>query len=1094
MNIPVCAGGSAVPGTEIPNPGSAASPAVAPALAFDFEAIVVGTGFGGAVTACRLAQAGLKILILERGRRYALTDLPALPQGTEFLPEPRRWTWGGSQGLWDIRNLDGVTVAQSAAYGGGSLVYANVHLRPPKEVFTKAWPDDCYHRTKKLDDYFDLAAYMLRVAPIPVPWRGIGKTGAMSTAFRKAAVQATDVFFPPLAIQFPQDAAETPPAPPDPPLDESDPALRPNIYGMPQGPCQRCGACDFGCRYGAKNTLDRNYLALAEQTGNVTVRTLAEALMISPFQGGYRVDFHDHLTETRHQVTARYLFLCAGAVNTTELLLRSTKQGAKDGLPDPTLGPGLSKEIAGLGNDYFVNADALAMVLDTKVPIDPSGGPVITTALIHKQQTPARQLRRRPLLRKCKPGQVDSLLERREWFMIQDGGYAKEMARFYATSGSPLLFGRNRFDPGGPLPNLFAPGGLAPTARPDRYMSFLAGAFAALREKTLPDLLPENFRQAWDGLTKNVREWWHELLGDVAEAVRNEVIYTSGLGRLFRRTGLYRFGVFRRFLWCLSLFLMGANRDHLLQNVIDVGAHRMGADDPASIPARVGRLLLGEGYPLEDPEHGPPLGSTPPTQRPAENRTLLLAMGRDDAPATISIDETTDRLRVAFQDDAFPTLGDEERVMRDVATALEGTLRSSPLWAFARQPITAHSHGGCALGYVTDIYGQLPNYPNLYINDGSLLPGPVGVNPSATIAAIAERNMEHFVREVLGRDAIPWQQTKDDALHWVSAQKDADVVFEPPDPSKVRVRDLVPRPTPENATNAEAAPPHSPIGVTFKELMSGYLSHVDDQAGLLPDPLRARVPQPPFLVGEGQARALAAASPPTAGAKFDCTSRLLDIGAFLDDPNHVMGLEGTITIPEGVLSAGSPAVEVGNVVGQLHLLADTGAVRRVMTYYLPFSAPQGQRYTLVGHKEVEDDPGFDAWLDTATLFTEIYRGEVTPLPPSETDLKARDVRRRALSTSAYQGTVVARGILRLGMTDFLTNQLQELAAAGTDDPARVIWTLGSFGVYFFGTIQKAYSSQIERFLDLFSRSGWRTQPAANALSHRPKTLGLMKGL
>ena len=165
-----------------------------------------------------------------------------------------------------------------------------------------------------------------------------------------------------------------------------------------------------------------------------------------------------------------------------------------------------------------------------------------------------------------------------------------------------------------------------------------------------------------------------------------------------------------------------------------------------------------------------------------------------------------------------------------------------------------------------------------------------------------------------------------------------------------------------------------------------------------------------------------------------------------------------------------------------------------MSYYLPFSDEQGQQYTLVGHKEVEDDPGFDAWLDTATLFTEIYRGEVAPLAPPETHLKARARRQQALPQRAYAGTVVARGILRLGMTNFLNNQLQELAAAGTDDPARVIWTLGSFGVYFFGTIQKAYSPQIERFLDLFSRSGWRTQPAANALSHRPKTLGLMKGL
>lgn len=177
------------PSGERGAPGAGAQP-----KAFDFDAIVVGTGFGGAVTACRLAQAGLKVRILERGRRYALTDLPALPQPNEFMPDSRRWTWGGSQGLWDIRNLEGVTVAQAAAYGGGSLVYANVHLRPPREVFTDAWPKDCQGRPEKLDDYFDLAAHMLDVAPIPEPWRKIGKTKAMAEAFGKAAVEPTDVF------------------------------------------------------------------------------------------------------------------------------------------------------------------------------------------------------------------------------------------------------------------------------------------------------------------------------------------------------------------------------------------------------------------------------------------------------------------------------------------------------------------------------------------------------------------------------------------------------------------------------------------------------------------------------------------------------------------------------------------------------------------------------------------------------------------------------------------------------------------------------------------------------------------------------------
>src|SRR4051812_42514963 len=120
-------------------------------------------------------------------------------------------------------------------------------------------------------------------------------------------------------------------------------------------------------------------------------------------------------------------------------------------------------------------------------------------------------------------------------------------------------------------------------------------------------------------------------------------------------------------------------------------------------------------------------------------------MGRDDVPARLELGRNG-KVYAAFPDGGFPTLSEEERVMRGIADQLGGTLRTSPLWALARRPVTAHSHGGCALGVVTNDWGEVENHPNLFINDGSLLPTPVGVNPSSTIAAIAERNVEHFVR------------------------------------------------------------------------------------------------------------------------------------------------------------------------------------------------------------------------------------------------------------------------------------------------------------------------------------------------------------
>src|SRR5436190_18819159 len=93
-----------------------------------YDAIVIGTGFGGAVTAARLTQAGLRVLVLERGMRYHKDDFPALPRSGEVLPDPARYAWSsneGRYGLWDVRDLDGAYAVTAAGYGGGSLIYAN---------------------------------------------------------------------------------------------------------------------------------------------------------------------------------------------------------------------------------------------------------------------------------------------------------------------------------------------------------------------------------------------------------------------------------------------------------------------------------------------------------------------------------------------------------------------------------------------------------------------------------------------------------------------------------------------------------------------------------------------------------------------------------------------------------------------------------------------------------------------------------------------------------------------------------------------------------------------------------------------------------
>jgi cholesterol oxidase len=221
-----------------------------------FEALVIGSGFGGAVATCRLAQAGVDVAVVERGRRWPpgsfSRDLSRLDDG---------WLWACEDGLYDVRPLNDILAVQAAGYGGGSLVYANVAMRPPAEVFDEAWPEPYSRQT--LDPYFELVSHMLDVGPVssdPQTGQLPPKTRFMAR-MADALGEGDGFFHPNLAITF----------------DDDGPGQR-NRFGVAQRGCQFVGECDIGCNVGAKNSLDHNYLAVAEQHGAaVGVRTEAVA-------------------------------------------------------------------------------------------------------------------------------------------------------------------------------------------------------------------------------------------------------------------------------------------------------------------------------------------------------------------------------------------------------------------------------------------------------------------------------------------------------------------------------------------------------------------------------------------------------------------------------------------------------------------------------------------------------------------------------------------------------------------------------------------------------------------------------------------------
>ncbi len=616
-----------------------------------FDAIVVGTGFGGAVTACRLAQAGLKVCVLERGRRYDLSSIPALPKDGQTLPDARRWTWGGSQGLWDLRNLDGVTVAQSAAYGGGSLIYANVHLRPPEEVFNADWPSDCHRRTG-LDRFFDLVGYMLDIRPVPKGWRTQnGKIRVMYEAFRNTArgvapgssppraapaqPQDVNVFFPPLAIRFPEDDEALWKDPGQPPLEGQ---LRLNKHDRPQGECRRCGACDFGCRYGAKNTLDRNYLAIAEDSRdpdgkpNVTVRTLMEVLTVSWDAGRalHEVRCLDHLVGGSNvSFTARYVFLCAGSVNTTELLLRSQGDQKRRGLDI-------------LVQTYLVTADSLASVVHAGAETFASEGPVITSALVFQKE-------------KIGDGDREAKLQRphksspRTWFLIEDGGYPREAAKLFSLFQSPALLGRNHFDPDPAPPKILSTvKELFDRPRPDRYPAFLDGFVAALVAGTLPDVLAQDFKDATTSLKKLAGGLRDAEIGDLTSEIRDAVVFNSVLFRFLERLKVYKLRRLWIAIYRFSVWFMKIDDAQLLSTTLGATHHRYGVDKPRGLPSRISRLLLGEPYPVNESRSR--FDPKPPPRPQERAQALLLAMGRDDIPAHLKLDG--DRLIAWFPEEA----------------------------------------------------------------------------------------------------------------------------------------------------------------------------------------------------------------------------------------------------------------------------------------------------------------------------------------------------------------------------------------------------------------------------------------------------------
>ena len=310
-----------------------------------FDAVIVGSGFGGSINALRLAQAGKSVLVLERGRRYRPGEFPRNVTDVDrlFWRYPDR---PDSRGLYDVRFFSGIAAVVASGVGGGSLIYANIHVRPDPIVFDDPrWPRSITRQS--LDPYYDRVRNMLRVSPLPTDI-SLAKRNAFREAARKTG---HDVFDPDQAVSW------------SPPPDAGP------------GPCRLVAECEFGCQYGAKNTLDLTYLREAEIFG-ARLEPDVYVTHIEPALAGYRVHFRDLNAGHTSSVMGSRVVLSAGTLGTNEILLRSQVLGL------------LSKLSRKLGHGYSGNGDFLGSIQDSRLDLHPWEGTDVTSVIRYFETPP----------------------------------------------------------------------------------------------------------------------------------------------------------------------------------------------------------------------------------------------------------------------------------------------------------------------------------------------------------------------------------------------------------------------------------------------------------------------------------------------------------------------------------------------------------------------------------------------------------------------------------------------------------------------------------------------------------------------------------
>ncbi len=332
--------------------------------ALHFDVVIIGSGFGGSVSALRLVEKGYRVAVLEAGARFDDADFPASSWNfRKFFFFPRL----GMRGIQRIHFLPDSVILAGAGVGGGSLVYANTLYTPPQSYFEDPQWAHITDWAAELAPWYDQASRMLGVvqnqfmSPSDEAMRRVAEARGVGKSFRLT----------PVGVHF----------------GEGSGVVSPDPFFGGLGPvrrgCTNCGECMTGCRHNAKNTLPKNYLGLAEQAGARVFPLTTVTALVPQGDGSWSIEARaTSLLPLHRSFTADQVIVAAGTYGTQKLLHRMKDDGVL---------PGLS---ATLGDHTRTNDESLVgAVFPAGVEEDFSQGTAITSSFYFDEHTHVEPVR-----------------------------------------------------------------------------------------------------------------------------------------------------------------------------------------------------------------------------------------------------------------------------------------------------------------------------------------------------------------------------------------------------------------------------------------------------------------------------------------------------------------------------------------------------------------------------------------------------------------------------------------------------------------------------------------------------------------------------